>query len=426
MTHDLNDLLGAAVTARTATLTGTSLDGVVERARRRVRGRRARRHAYEASGALAVVAAIGAGAWWGVQRDDPLPAVEPTTSSSPSASATPTGSPDPVPTPTPTPGATPAAGAGAITDDAVRASAPGWVLTTWWAEGAGWSLALTGPDGTTRRTPIGANNLTVTWWQGGDERALAHLEREGGFEAVWVDLRDGSLTPVGVPDDAQWLGATPAGTTLWQRADGSLVALDDGGVPTVVGPPGRMYNAYLSPSATRAWNGVGVSPIPPDGEVRAFLPPPGTSLRWCDLAGWLSDDTVVLQCTDDASATSTWAWDWAAGTTTRVYEELSFSYPLVAGVLADGRQVVTDDTEGMSATWLVGAGEPERLLPDHAYVTALHVLDDGVVLEVREDDWLTAAVVRYDARTGRTVDLVSSEDVAGAGAAALVSVVVGE
>ncbi|NKY38884.1 hypothetical protein HGA02_04870, partial [Cellulomonas septica] len=340
---------------------------------------------------------------------------------------TPTAGAGATPTPTPTPTATSAAGAGAITDDVVQASAPGWLLTTWWVEGAGRSLALTGPDGTTYRTDIGTDLLTVTWWQAGDERALAHVEHpDGRFEPVWLDLRDGSRTPVGVSDDAQWVGATPTGTTLWQSTDGTLVALDDRGTPTTLGTAARMWAQDLSPSATHAWNGTGVTTIPPNGEVRAFLPPPGTSLRSCSPGGWFSDDAVVLHCTDAEHATSTWAWDWDAGTTTRLYEELFLSYPWVAGVLADGRQVVTDSTESMSATWLVGDGGAVRLLPDHGFVTALHAGSDSVVLEVRDDDWRTVSVVRYDAGTGRTVQLVSSEDAPEGGRATLGSVVVGE
>ncbi|MFC0713207.1 hypothetical protein [Cellulomonas biazotea] len=118
MTRDLSDLIHAATAERERALGDAPLDAVVARARRAVRGRRARRHSFEAVAAVAVAAALGAGGWWGAHQTTPAPADTPTphVTTPPPSPAT---SPAPTTTPTPDPDAGPVVRQAATDDTTV-------------------------------------------------------------------------------------------------------------------------------------------------------------------------------------------------------------------------------------------------------------------------------------------------------------------
>lgn len=426
MTQDLNDLLGAAVSQREAGLTDLATGAVAQRTRRLVRGRRARRHAYEAGGAGLVVAVLGAGVWWGVQPDPRLPVDEPTAGATSSSTPTPTSGATPSPTETSTPAPTATAGTTAITDAVLRSSGPGWVLSSWDVAGTATAVHLTSPDGVDHGLTVAEPWVSVDAWRARDTRALVHRSaQEGPLTYLWLDLRDGSLTPTGVPDGAAWLGTSASGEHLF-HSDGDVVALSSQGTVSTVLSVRNGYPSQVSPSGTHVWTGLGVSAIPSTGEVAAFLPPAGTSVRTCWHAGWLSDQVVVLDCTDAEDQPSTWAWDWTTHTSTRLYEGLGLMSPWVAGELADGRDVVAaarEDSDGLFATLLVGADGAEPVPVDAVSTVVRSVDGDVVVLDVRDGESFAGSLVRYDARTGALTTLLSSAALDGA---APVSSVVGD
>lgn len=102
MSGDLGEIL-----ARTEDeLTGANApagDALARRLHHVVRRRRIVRRSSESVAAVAVLAVVATGAWFGVQRDVPEPATPP----APTSSTTPTVSPTPSPTPTATPTPTP-------------------------------------------------------------------------------------------------------------------------------------------------------------------------------------------------------------------------------------------------------------------------------------------------------------------------------
>lgn len=94
---DLGDILARAGVELGAQ-SGPMDDGALRRVVAGARRRRVRRHTFQGIAAVAAVAVIGAGGWWGAQRNQPMPAETPTPAVTRTATPKPTSTPEPTPT----------------------------------------------------------------------------------------------------------------------------------------------------------------------------------------------------------------------------------------------------------------------------------------------------------------------------------------
>ncbi|WP_456845190.1 hypothetical protein, partial [Cellulomonas sp. P5_C6] len=264
MSADLRTLLGQAAEE-------LSTDGPMDQLRaaglrRIVRRRRAQRHTAESVAGVAAAGVVGAAAWFGVEHVSPPPPAHhpsPTVTSTPSPSPSPSSTPSPTLVMTSSPGLPPMA---PLPDGLLEATTPGWVLAQSrpsygpqdGVSGEGTDVAdvvyLVSPQGGRYRVldrPLSAG-LALLHWRAGEARALVLEYADGSRSSAdsrpaWLDLRDGSTTPVeGVGALPELVTMTVDGTTVWRdavNADGTggmqLLTIDaDGTVKVLVGPAG--------------------------------------------------------------------------------------------------------------------------------------------------------------------------------------------
>lgn len=435
--------------------------GPLARTVRRVRRRRAVRHAGQSVAGLALVGAAGTVVWLGGRdADGPAPAVTPTVTQAPTPAPTSTSTAS---TETIGPFATPLPVEPGLFESTTR----DWMLTTSLdtdptkpvtdLTSTRLRLELVGPDATPHQILEFDDRtwISVHSWRAGQPIALASVSVHDEADTLgWLDLRTGVLTPiegvnaasglVGTTDDGTvWLSPPPVPADLLSSTggrpmpyrlltdsqEGEILGTDttltvrdtDGTVrdlgPLHVGP----YGVSLSPDG-RWVTGTSATGAMVVVDVRTGTSTPVTSLpadRTCTVPGWSGPSTILLSCAS-ADGTSYDLLGVDAARPTRPAVPVGTSeYPLTyATVLDDGRTGVTFATqEGPCAL----GGDPAILqdgavVPltgqwgryDHGYlaqfsgtgvVTQLNACYDGTGKAGRE------RTVRTDLATGAITEL---------------------
>ncbi len=382
MADDLNELLESALHAGANELSGVAPgEGVLAQWVRVVRRRRVVRHTVQAVVAVPVIAAVGAGLWFGLGnglQEAPVatPTPAPTQPSPDLPSSSPSPSLDPSPDPTTTtsppeaievPGLPPYFEA---PPDVLSLASPGWVLSVYqvgdaareWSDDVPRTVLLTSPDGDHFRLA----DMTVEWvqvhhWRAGEGRArVTYGTYEDGYPGGpvtgWLGVLTGELTADELSLGwASFLGSSPEGDEVWYVAAGSVVYLvaPDGSRRDIdTGDAGR--TAVLNPAGTYvAIEGEDddVELVLVDLEAQdARVVPFGVDGKSCVFTGWLDDVSLLTQCAVDTP-----------GATPRYTD------------LTEHRLTVVGESRGVQD---LGA----RLTSGRVVVGGTHLVQDGVAL----------------------------------------------
>lgn len=319
---DLGEILASAGTelgSQTDPMDDTALRRVVAGARRR----RVRRHAYQGVAAVAAVAILGAGGWWGAQRQEPVPAHTPTpavTSPSPTSAPSPsaTAALDEIPGLPPT---------RALPPGLLDATTPGWVLTVYRSERPAadgqdpdvvvHTVVLVSPEGERYRVvdlPLDTA-VSLLRWDAGSSEAVVRIEWVGQPAAESVpraelDLVTGALTPTPVDlgeygGGPYYEGLTADGAELWSTATSTDAATSDvyrrtdDGALSLVGGVGT-HRPLLDPTRTRIaasiWqDDAAFTVIDVEDGHRTELDY-GVPGKQCDVVTWLDADALLVRC----------------------------------------------------------------------------------------------------------------------------------
>ncbi|MCL3860733.1 hypothetical protein [Actinotalea sp. K2] len=334
MVRDLDEMMDASFAARVREVAGQGPDGTeIAGLARRVRRRRAVRHATQGAVVLPLVAAVAVAGWWvGVQREPVVPVDTPSPTSTPS----PTPSPEPRPEPsTDPPVVTPVALADepglptryAPTEGLLEIAGAGWVLAT--AVPAPLDdtgslvaptvevLLLIDPAGTAyellRRDPAldvreGAwRQLEILEWRPPATQALvrpAVVSPDRGVyepeDVLTLDLLTGATTPTtAAPAETPYYIATVGGRRLFSGGEGLLGIVGASGTRTVdVGAPAWL--AVASPGGDLVLVENEVVDLD-EARVVGSLPQGGQA-GWCSSVGWWTATAILAKCLDEDPA----------------------------------------------------------------------------------------------------------------------------
>ncbi|MBO3089134.1 hypothetical protein [Cellulomonas dongxiuzhuiae] len=434
---DVHDLLARthdALARAEAPLDATRHDDVLSGIRRR----RRRRHAGEVLGVGAVVVALGAGGWLGLERDGaPQPAQRPTTTATPTGAATP--DPDAGRAPAlDAPGLAPAL---VMPPGTLEAATPGWVLTTQrpsYFSGdpvaasapSAHVLDLVSPAGERYRVLDLPNDrwVSVVRWEAGSTQALVTTSEKGDNRVATLDLLTGGMTLLdGLTGGIEHVGRTGDGLDLWSSYDDDDVLVHDGQrvvrrLPAVrdgvLDRSGALLAGTGPAPGADAGDGDPGSPLVVDVATGGVTVVPAPADDTCVPFGW-SGTEVLLTCweitPEGPRSTGSLRYDTATpGVAPRTLAvEGDIEGPLGRGVeLADGRVVVGGDpflectaawgvVDPAAGTFTRGPEPPAGRIPlsvdaidGAAYVTTgTQCTGDGGPVDLHRVDLATGATV---------------------------------
>ena len=329
MDRDLSSVMRANVDVRERSVAGAQPGAeALTVTVRRVRRRRAGRHAFQGVGVVAAVGLVAGVSWLGLRApDDPKPAVNP----SPSVSTTPT----PSPTPTEAPvsydeilGLPPTR---ALPPGLLEQSTTGWVLGIYASrppqvqapEGEGMDSVPGGlvntvvpisPDGDMYRVvdlPV-SMGVSLLRWHAGSTTATVSIDWDGdlgvGTEArAILDLTTGSITPQadGLDEYALYVGEAADGAELWRVPTSDYTSdvfrvKDGSSTPELVG--GISYTELLDP--TERWLATPAGDSEEDFALFDVVDGGRTEYTYgvpdasCEVLGWLDPGQLLAMCMD--------------------------------------------------------------------------------------------------------------------------------